>query len=288
MEARANAKVNLTLRVGAIRPDGFHPLHSLFQSVSLSDRMTLDRADEDGIAAWDGGSVPDGDRNLAWRAVLAVREAVGATQPVALRLEKRIPVAAGLGGGSADAAAALHLARMFYGAEPSLVTELAPDLGSDVPFCTVGGTALVRGRGEIIDVLEPAQGYTLALVTPPVELATGRVYAAWDAMDGPQGLPIAERHVPPTLRSHAPLVNDLYPAAAALAPELDDWRSRLAGLWGRPVAMSGSGPTLFAFFVDDDEAEAAVAAVPPGVRAAHVAVPVVAGWALVDEASPEE
>ena len=106
MRALAHAKVNLGLRIGSVGPDGFHSIRSLFQSISWSDRLELVAGDEDGIAGWNGEEVPDGDANLARRAVVAMREAVGSTASMYLRLQKRIPVAAGLGGGSADAAAA--------------------------------------------------------------------------------------------------------------------------------------------------------------------------------------
>jgi len=282
MQALAHAKINLSLRVGSLRDDGFHPLHSLFQSISWSDRLELDRADADEIAGWDGEQVPDGRDNLAWRAVVAMRDAVGARAAVRLRLKKVIPVAAGLGGGSADAAAALQLARRAMGGATDLVAALAPELGSDVPFCIRGGTAVVSGRGEIVAPLEPHGGYGVALVVPPVELETPRVFAAWDRLGEPRGPEVAPRHLPPVLRSHGPLVNDLYPAAASLAARLDDWRDELAAAWGRPAIMSGSGPTLFALFLDAAEAEAALDVVPPGARAAHAAEPLSEGWRFDD------
>jgi 4-diphosphocytidyl-2-C-methyl-D-erythritol kinase len=285
MRALAYAKVNLSLRVGRRRSDGYHPLHSIFQSVSFTDRLELDHSVHDGIVGVDGAPVPDDERNLAWQAVLAVRRAVGATAPVQVRLEKQIPAAAGLGGGSADAAAALHLARLFYGAPAELVHELAPTLGSDVPFCVTGGTALVQGRGDVVDPLEPIGGYALAVVVPPVELSTPEVFRVWDDLGGPEGPRLAESALPPQLRDHSPVRNDLYPAAVAVAPELEGWRADLAERWGRVVTMSGSGAALMAFFVDLDEATSAADAVPPGVRAAVATEPVPMGWALDAEES---
>ena len=117
---------------------------------------------------------------------------------------------------------------------------------------------------------------------PPVELETPRVFAAWDRLGEPRGPEVAPRHLPPVLRSHGPLVNDLYPAAASLAARLDDWRDELAAAWGRPVIMSGSGPSLFALFLDVAEAEAALDVVPPGPRAAHAAEPLPEGWRFDD------
>lgn len=284
MRAAAYAKVNLGLRVGTVREDGFHPLRSLFQSISLSDRIELEPTESDeGISGRDDRPVPDGERNLAWRAIDAVREAAGVAGGVALRLDKRIPVAAGLGGGSADAAAALHLAQRHFGADPAVVAQVAPTLGSDVPFCIVGGTAVVTGRGDVVAPIPPLLEYALALVVPPVELATPAVYAAWDRLGEPAGPAIVESALPPQLREHGPLVNDLYPAAVSLRPEVDDWRAQLEATWDRPVAMSGSGPTLLGFFVDEDEAGDALAVVPGGARAAELVRPVPVGWRLEEE-----
>ncbi len=282
MQAVAHAKVNLTLRVERLRPDGFHDLVSVFQSIGWSDRLELSMveptAGEPGIASWDGGPVVDGDGNSAWRAVQAVRRHVGADAGLALRLDKRIPVAAGLGGGSADAAAALHLASRLLGASPGLPAELAPDIGSDVPFCVTGGTALVTGRGEVVTPIPAVLGYALAVVVPPVELSTPAVFRTWDDLGGVTGPALPESAAPPLLREHGPLRNDLYAAAVALAPAVDEWRLELEARWARPVALSGSGPSLFAFFVDLDEAQGAVGDVPPGARGAEAVEPVPVGW----------
>lgn len=282
MQALAHAKVNLSLRVDSLAGDGYHPLHGVFQSISWSDRLELAPSDEDRVTAWDGGTVADDTDNLAWRAVTIMRAATDATQRLHLRLQKEIPIAAGLGGGSADAAAALQLSRRMLGGSQALAEAMAPQLGSDVPFCLSGGTALVEGRGEIVTPLEPHGGYGLALVVPPIELATPRVYAAWDRLGAPVGPRIAVSDLPPVLRPHAPLVNDLYPAAVSLAPHLDDWRDELGAAWGRPVMMSGSGPTLFGLFVDRDEAEAALDVIPRGARAVHAAEPLPVGWRIED------
>lgn len=288
MRALAYAKINLGLRVGRVRPDGFHPLFSLFQSIDWADRLEIRFSAEDcgdRIESWSGGEVIDGSDNLAWRAIDAVRDSLGSSRRLHLRLDKRLPVAAGLGGGSADAAAALHLAVRLMRGPADLIAELAPTLGSDVPFCVSGGTARVSGRGEVVDALDPILGYGLGLVVPPVELRTPDVYQRWDDLNGPAGEPFPESAVPPVLRWHGPIVNDLYPAAASLAPTLDEWRDELQGAWGRPVLMSGSGPTLMAFFLDREEAESAMGAVPRGARAATATEPITRGWRTPDSAA---
>ncbi len=141
----------------------------------------------------------------------------------------------------------------------------------------------MAGRGEQVTPLPAVLGYALAVVVPPVELSTGQVYRAWDDLGGPTAAPLPVGALPPGLRGHAPLGNDLYPAAVAVAPLVAEWRHELEARWGRPVAMTGSGPTLFGFFVDLDEAAAAVAGIPPGARAANAVVPVAEGWSVTEE-----
>ncbi|MFQ5555105.1 MAG: 4-(cytidine 5'-diphospho)-2-C-methyl-D-erythritol kinase [Acidimicrobiia bacterium] len=278
--AAACAKVNLGLRVGAAGSDGLHRLDGLFLSISWTDTLWIERAREDQIEGDGGSVVPDGERNLAWLAACAARDVAARSDRLHLRLRKRIPAAAGLGGGSADAAAALGATGRLFGVARDDLAGLAPGLGSDVPFCFTGGLALVRGAGEQVEPLEPAGGFALAVVVPPVEVATGDVYDAWDRLGGPAGPRIGLGHLPPTLRDHDPLVNDLTPASIHVAPSIAEWRDELEAVWARPVALSGSGPALFSFFVDELEAEDALGVVPPGARAAETAVPAPFGWAL--------
>ncbi len=276
----AYAKVNLGLRVGFRREDGFHSVDGIFQSVEIVDTLTLFASEVDGIRSSTGRPVPDGIGNLAFRAAAAVRDVASSSQPIGVELDKTIPVAAGLGGGSADAAAALALAGRFFGVGIDALHELAPELGSDVPFCLRGGTARVGGRGDELETLDPLSGFTLAIVVPPFELPTPAVFAQWDTMGEPRGLRIGSSQLPPSLRGEEDLVNDLYPAAVALAPQLDDWRLDLEHRWGRPVMLSGSGPSLYAFFHDADEAKDATSAVPPGTRFADPCNLSPVGWQI--------
>jgi 4-diphosphocytidyl-2-C-methyl-D-erythritol kinase len=283
MRVLAHAKVNLSLRLRPPRRDGLHPLNGLFTSVSWSDELVIDTAAEDRFGGPDGAPVPEGPDNLAWRAVQAVREAAGSRQRLAVELRKRIPVASGLGGGSADAAAALAVTARLLGLPGDAVAELAPTLGSDVPFCLQGGCATVAGVGEQVSSHDPLSGFALAIVVPPAEVATGDVYRAWDRLGGPEGPVLAARELPPVLRDHAPLANDLTAAAVAVAPVIAEWRTELAALWGRAVVLSGSGAALFGYFVDHDEAAAALDAVPAGSRAAEAVEPTDRGWVVVEE-----
>ena len=215
----APAKLTLSLRITGVRPDGFHTLDAEMVTLSLSDRLELSAGDGltvDGpISDSAVGRVDGGTDNLVTRALaLSGRSA-------AVRLTKNIPAGAGLGGGSADAAAILRWAGWTD-------LEAAGRLGADVPFCLVGGRARVRGIGEVIDPL-PFQAIDLTLLTPPVGVSTPAVYARWDALGGPVGVN----------------GNDLEPAALAEMPELAKWRHRLGDASGQVPRLAGSGSTWF-------------------------------------------
>lgn len=286
IDAYACAKVNLSLRVAAPRPDGLHPLRGLFQSIAWADRLTLADAEADAMQS-PQGDVVDGWDNLAWRAIDAVRrDAGGSATTVAVTLSKQIPIEAGLGGGSADAAAGLVVAGRRFGVALDQLAGLASMLGSDVPFCLVGGLAEVTGTGDAVRPLPEVGGYSLGMVVPPANVSTMLVYQAWDRLEGPIGYDVGEQALPPGLREAAPLRNDLFLAAIDVAPIIDEWRAELAARWARPVLMTGSGPTLFAFFGDDEEAGAALGEVPPGARATAVAGPVPFGWAARQDSGP--
>ncbi len=283
--ADANAKVNLALRVEPARADGYHPIHGIFQSVDWTDEVTLGAAEDDELIV-DDAEAPGDETNLAWRAADLVRRTAGSTDPMRIAVHKSIPAGAGLGGGSADAAAALMLASRRFGVTFADLRHLAFELGADVPFALVGGTAVVGGVGELISPLPDASGFALSIVVPDLTLETPAVYAAWDGLDGPQGPALGADALPPALRDLAPLANDLYPAAVVVAPGLDDWRAELEQAWGVPVTMTGSGSGLFAYFPTRDEAEDAVAAAPSTARAARAVSPVTHGWRIHD-ANPE-
>lgn len=281
MRARAYAKVNLALAVHAPSADGYHPLRGIYQSVSLADVIVLRAASDDSVVV-SNDEAPDDDTNLAWVAVATARRAARITQPFALELSKAIPAGAGLGGGSADAAAALGLMAGRYGLEPETVAEIAEGLGADVPFASIGGTMLAEGRGERLTRMRPLSGFALAIVVPPFAMSTPAVFRMWDELEGPLGPVMPDSALPPALRSGLPIRNDLYPAAVALDRRIAEWRDELASRWGTEVAMTGSGSALFAFFADRDEAEGAVSAVDVPTRLAAAVVPVPRGWEPLD------
>lgn len=264
---RAHAKLTLSLRVLGTRDDGFHDLDAL--SVSLNHPADLVevalRGDGRFTLQVDGVTqdVPTGVDNLAVEAVRVLARRVEPGAGAQVRLKKVIPAGAGLGGGSADAAAGLMAITQLLAAETQGVDlgPIAADLGSDVPFCLRGGVAWMRGRGEIIDPVGADLATIGVLVAvPPTRLSTPAVYERWDEMGGPaseRSLP-----VPEALAGLLPeRVNDLEPAALALAPELVRFRDVLEASAGAPALLAGSGSSYAVVYETFAAAEDAAAAV---------------------------
>lgn len=282
--ALAPAKLNLSLRVFSPDEDGYHPLDSLVQAIDWYDHVRVDHSESDQITV-EGLPAPSDRDNLAWKALEMVRQQARIDRPILMELSKRIPAAAGLGGGSSDAVAASVASAALLDTSP-LTSEHLSELGSDVPFFAKGGLARMTGRGDRLERLDPAGEYAVAVVVPPIELSTPAVYRRWDALGGPTGDPLPDRAVPPRLRSE-PLQNDLWPAAIDIEPSLGDWRAELVQQWGTAVAMTGSGSALFGFFGGREEAEEALREVDQSVRARRAAVPVGHGAHLDPRYTPE-
>lgn len=301
----APAKLNLTLAVVGRRPDGYHALHSVMAPLAVQDRLSLapdpspGAADTLRVDGFDAG--PNRD-NLVLRAVEATRRALRPHLPapplaLAIRLEKRIPVAAGLAGGSSDAAAAIDGALEAWAATDALApaerAAIAASLGSDVPFFLAGGPALVEGRGERV---LPLRGVHLAagerapgivLVTPAVAAHTAAVFAAWaQGAMAPVGVALrSSEHFAGEFGSGVSArqlleragvlasANDLLPAAAAVVDGLTAFRRALTRLLGRPIGLSGSGPTLWALYPSLDDADLAAESVRAAVGTGFVASP---------------
>ena len=277
MRAQAFAKVNLALAVYPPSADGYHPLSGIFMSVSMFDTVSVEGASQDQITV-SNDEAPADESNLAFRAVDAVRRFARVTAPVAVHVTKRIPSGAGLGGGSADAAAALGLMAQRYSIDSDDVTDIAESLGADVPFSYVGGSCRVEGRGERLTVIEPIDGFALAIVVPPFSLSTPEVFRRWDELDRPVGEVTPDSALPPRLRGDLPIRNDLYPAAVSVDARVAEWNDELTALWGTHVSMTGSGSALFSYFSTLDEARDAARSVDLPVRAAEAVVPVGHGW----------
>lgn len=218
VQVLAPAKVTLSLRITGVRDDGYHLIDAEMVTVDLCDQLTFSQGSclEVVEAGW-GLPVPSDERNLVSQALdLVGRQAM-------VRIVKAIPAGAGLGGGSADAAAVLRWAGYSDLRE-------AATLGADVPFCLMGGRARVSGIGEVVEE-RPFEQRTMTLVIPPLSCSTGEVYRRWDEMGGPSG----------------EAGNDLEPAAIDLVPELIHWRDALGEATGAHPRLAGSGS---AWFVD--------------------------------------
>jgi 4-diphosphocytidyl-2-C-methyl-D-erythritol kinase len=254
---RVPAKVNLHLSVGDVRKDGFHELVTVYQAVSLYDEVTVEPADRLSVSVvGDGaGEVPLDEDNLAARAVVAAAAVVGREPHLRVSIRKGIPVAGGMAGGSADAAAALVAADSLWGSSLDRTTMegLAAGLGSDVAFLLVGGTALGTGRGEVISPVLAIGEYHWVLAVADFGLSTPAVYAEHDRLRAagvltaptvaPDGVLAAVR-AGDVVALGAALVNDLQPAALSLRPQLSrvlDSGRELGAVGG---VVSGSGPTV--------------------------------------------
>lgn len=269
--ALAPAKINLHLGVGGLRPDGFHTLATVYQAISVYDEVTVTSSsattlDLVGMDV-DVNDVPTDDRNLALRAVTLLARHGGldpSDSHVAMDIRKRVPVAGGMAGGSADAAAALLACDELWGLHTPReeLMELAARLGSDVPFCLLGGTAAGTGRGEVVSPVEDNGSYWWVVAMPGGGLSTPEVYQAHDRLQA--GVTTADAAIPETLldalragdtaRLAGLLVNDLQAAAVGLRPELGDLLARGRALGALGAMVSGSGPTCLFLAGDEDEA----------------------------------
>lgn len=261
LTARAPGKVNLSLLVGAPRGDGLHPLVSVVQPVTLADELTLEPAPG---AAGDEVRCPGVDGpNLAGRALALFRDATGwDVPPRRLTIRKRIPVAAGMGGGSADAAAALRLAAHAAGGAPAgLLHELAAALGADVPALLAGGRVLMTGAGEHVHRLPDPEPFGLVIVPSEAGLATPAVYREFDRLGGARTKDeLDAREAEARAGAPPPPLNDLQDAARALSPAIDPVIRAVAATGADVTLVSGSGPTVFGLFHAADGARAAAAA----------------------------
>ena len=262
---RVPAKVNLQLAVGPLRPDGYHGVVTVYQAISLYDEVTVRPAPERVpvvVTGEDAAAVPTGPANLASKAVTALARAAGRRGRAFAQIEirKRIPIAAGLAGGSADAAATLVACNELWqaGLTQAELSEIAAGLGSDVPFALLGGTAIGQGRGERLTAALAAGTYHWVLAFATGGLSTPDVYAACDRLRdaAPVAPPELSTGLMAALRSGDPaavglqLSNDLQPAAVSLRPDLR--RALAAGEESGALGaiVSGSGPTC-AFLAAD-------------------------------------
>lgn len=271
MIVRAHAKVNLDLRVLGVRADGYHELRTVFQSIELHD--TLVCADKPGpfVLQCRVSSVPLDATNTIWRAAAALWKALGREGDVRdtiVRIEKQVPIEAGLGGGSADAAAALAgLARLWIGGRgraadhglTALLREIGGSIGADVPFCLLGGTALGLGRGEEIYPLVDLPKHFLVIALPPFGVSTHEAYAWYDEDRGAGLREVRElQQLPvPWPSRAAQMINDLEPPVVRRHPEIHAVKTQLKEAGATAAAMTGSGSAVFGLFRSRPMAERA-------------------------------
>lgn len=262
---RVPGKVNLELLVGPLRPDGFHTLSTVFQAVSLHDDVTVGVADEWGCTVTGalGDGVPQDEDNLAVRAAKLLADECDIDEPVHITIRKGIPVAGGMAGGSADAAAALVACDRLWdlGLTKEELEEYAAHLGSDIPFLVAGGTAVGSGRGEALVPVLARGNYHWVFALAEGGLSTPTVFAELDRMRGDRDVPepTPTPELMGALRSGNPrelathLRNDLQAAAISLRPELQTVIDEGLEFGALAGIVSGSGPTI-AFLVEGLEA----------------------------------
>jgi 4-diphosphocytidyl-2-C-methyl-D-erythritol kinase len=250
----APAKINLALHVRGKMADGRHALETLFAFCTDGDRLAAEPANDLRLTV-EGPFADDlvGEENIVETAARRLAEAASVSPAAHLLLEKNLPVASGIGGGSADAAAALRLLTAMWGLDPALASAVAPTIGADVPACLLSMTARGEGAGERLQLIDdPAiHDAPVLLINPGTALSTAQVFAGWDGVDRGELLDWSDGR------------NDLEPAAIAMAPEIAtvlDWLRGRAG--AEFVRMSGSGATCFAMFSTTTKRDAAKSAVP--------------------------
>ena len=265
--AYAYAKINLSLDILGTLPNGYHEVRMIMQSLQLHDTITLNINNSTGITmTCSDASLPVDGHNLAYRAAAAFCEAYPISDGITLHLEKKIPVAAGLAGGSSDAAAVLRGLNEMYGC-PATAEELAAlgvRLGADVPYCLMLGTALSEGIGERLTALPSAPACHCLLVKPAAGASTKQIYNDYDALVQTTDIrhPDTDALLSALSESNYPalvsgLCNVLEPVTMQLVPEISSIKETLQALGADGVLMSGSGPTVFALFSDPDTAKRA-------------------------------
>jgi 4-diphosphocytidyl-2-C-methyl-D-erythritol kinase len=265
----AYAKINWSLRVLGKRADGYHELDTVLQTISLHDTLTFHSTDDSRIALWcDDRSIPSDERNLAWRAAAALQARCREKRGVRIRLDKRIPAQAGLGGGSTDAAVTLVALASLWQMEvnSSELSEMAEDIGADVPFFLFGGTARATGIGQTVSPLTDASEEYLLVLKPAASIATSDAYAA---LNSPALTTSDSKIILSSSRAGGfsgklnpkHLHNDFETAAFQLEPEIGRAKAALMKSGAQAALLAGSGSAVFGVFENKDAQERAIQAI---------------------------
>ncbi|CAA9446243.1 MAG: 4-diphosphocytidyl-2-C-methyl-D-erythritol kinase [uncultured Rubrobacteraceae bacterium] len=273
---RAFAKVNYALEVRGVRPDGYHEISTVMQSISLADVIEIERAESgfELVVEPEGAGIGPPEENTVYKVWIRLGERIGDALPVRVRLGKKIPAGAGLGGGSADAAATLVGLNELFGLRlgEAELRDVGLRVGTDVPFCLVGGTALGRGIGEVLSPLPTPPSHHLVVAKPAASAETAHIYGAYDEHPvggSPSVAPVVEALRMGGLGVLAgSLGNDLALVTEDLVPEVRALEKALLRAGALGAAMSGTGTAVFGIFALEAEAWAAA----DGLRATFVAV----------------
>lgn len=266
VQIEANAKINLTLDILGVRPDGYHEVAMVMQSVGLFDTIRLARRQSGIDLQMDAAEIPTDETNLAWKAARLFLDVYKIQSGVSIEIEKRIPIAAGLAGGSTDAAGVLiGMNRLFaQGLSVQALCALGEQLGSDVPFCVEGGTMLATGRGEILRRLPDLPSLFVVLAKPPVSVSTAWAYKTYDQV-GTMRHPDTEAMLAALKEGSVEgiaggLANVLEEVTMKAHAVVGDYKRALSENGAIASLMSGSGPTVFALARTRADAEHAAAA----------------------------
>ena len=272
MRIEAFAKINWSLDITGVREDGYHLMDMLMQPVSLADEIDLSLSDRLSLTTGGFPLVRPDEHNLAYRAAVALREASGGCQGAAIHVQKRIPVGAGLGGGSADAAAVLFgLNRLWgLGFSPERLAEIGVRLGADVPFCLRGGLTRTTGIGETLENLPCKTGFWMVVIQPCRGLSTREVFSDWKEVsdaERPDTAAAARALETGDLELLAASAgNVLQPVSVRKRPAIGETETLLREHGARMALMTGSGSAVFGVFRSRKQAETAFAALSPRWR----------------------
>ena len=258
------AKINLTLEVLGVRADGYHEIRSIIQPIDLFDELTIEVDEGSGIELESSGiSLPSGEENLAWKAADLFLESSNLNKKIKISIKKRIPLGAGLGGGSSNAAAVLTgLNRLTEALSQEELFSIAPKIGADVPFFIRSLASNMEGIGEKITAIKDFPTFHYVVLCPNIHTSTAEVYKKWDELNktDQDNTELSNNDIETLLNQFCdeketpPLYNDLEESAIALHPEIASYKKILSSLGLKSVLMTGSGSAVYAVFRDVEEA----------------------------------
>lgn len=277
LTGQAHAKINLGLRIIRKRPDGYHDIETVFHRIGLHDVIEMREADGITVVSSDPAA-PSDPTNLAYRAAELLREATGTRAGVRIAITKRIPVGAGLGGGSSDAAEVLKMLQQLWSVSlpPERLLEIALALGSDVPYFLRPGSAVARGRGERLSYFKVDVPYAILVCTPALHVSTAWAYGSITPRGAEPARPLEDEISEALRRTEllpSALTNDFEPSVCARFPAIAGARQRLLDTGAIVASMSGSGSSVFGFYSTVESAEAATGAFRDTGAAVHVSPP---------------